>query len=83
METNDAEIILARILNQIQNKSDNRLRPKIGRKYLLTIVASLRRKTEGPRVQHMLSLTTRLTGTSIKQNCMTYVVVDVLFPRYD
>lgn len=83
METNDAEIILARILNQIQNKSDNRLRPKIGRKYLLTIVASLRRKTEGPRVQHMLSLATRLTGTSIKQNCMTYVVVDVLFPRYD
>lgn len=31
VETNDAEIILARILNQIQNKSDNRLRPKIGR----------------------------------------------------
>lgn len=30
-EINDAEILLPRILNQIQNKSDSRLRPKIGR----------------------------------------------------
>ncbi|XP_067039892.1 glycine receptor subunit alpha-1-like isoform X3 [Acropora muricata] len=29
--TNDAERLLAKILNQIQNKSDSRLRPKIGR----------------------------------------------------
>ncbi|KAJ7371415.1 hypothetical protein OS493_025881 [Desmophyllum pertusum] len=30
-DSNDAGVVLARILNQIQNKSDSRLRPKIGR----------------------------------------------------
>jgi len=35
VDKNDAEALLAKILNQIQNKSDSRLRPKIGRKYLI------------------------------------------------